>query len=181
MNMHGKYTSQVIDMGFEQQLVHKTFYETLVEAGERDVVSALGEMFFAAHRDGADLSSIRFAQGEVYFHRRDYEAAIFKWEQVHRDDLRPWAQKNIADSCYELGRLELAEELYRSIETESETLQAEIMLRLFSLYRELGENAKADDMIKRGVSRYPDYPNMTEWARAFSRSKVIGKAPSSLR
>ncbi|WP_025948857.1 tetratricopeptide repeat protein [Geobacillus thermocatenulatus] len=167
MNMHGKYTSQVIDMGFEQQLVHKTFYETLVEAGERDVVSALGEMFFAAHRDGADLSSIRFAQGEVYFHRRDYEAAIFKWEQVHRDDLRPWAQKNIADSCYELGRLELAEELYRSIETESETLQAEIMLRLFSLYRELGENAKADDMIKRGVSRYPDYPNMTEWARAF--------------
>ncbi|KFL16366.1 GTP-binding protein [Geobacillus stearothermophilus] len=167
MNMHGKYTSQVIDMGFEQQLVHKTFYETLVEAGERDVVRALGEMFFAAHRDGADLSSIRFAQGEVYFHRRDYEAAIFKWEQVQRDDLRPWAQKNIADSCYELGRLELAEELYRSIETDSETLQAEIMLRLFSLYRELGENAKADDMIKRGVSRYPDYPNMTEWARAF--------------
>ncbi len=167
MNMHGKYTSQVIDMGFEQQLVHKTFYETLVETGERDVVRALGEMFFAAHRDGADLSSIRFAQGEVYFHRRDYEAAIFKWEQVHHDDLRPWAQKNIADSCYELGRLELAEELYRSIETDSETLQAEIMLRLFSLYRELGENAKADDMIKRGVSRYPDYPNMTEWARAF--------------
>ncbi|WJQ05955.1 GTP-binding protein [Geobacillus stearothermophilus] len=167
MNMHGKYTSQVIDMGFEQQLVHKTFYETLVETGERDVVRALGEMFFAAHRDGADLSSIRFAQGEVYFHRRDYEAAIFKWEQVQRDDLRPWAQKNIADSCYELGRLELAEELYRSIETDSETLQAEIMLRLFSLYRELEENAKADDMIKRGVSRYPDYPNMTEWARAF--------------
>lgn len=167
MNMHGKYMSQVIDMGFEQQLVHKTFYETLVEAGERDVVRALGEMFFAAHQDGADLSSIRFAQGEVYFHRRDYEAAIFKWEQVQRDDLRPWAQKNIADSCYELGRLELAEELYRSIETDSETLQAEIMLRLFSLYRELGENAKADDMIKRGVSRYPDYPNMTEWARAF--------------
>ncbi|MED4878076.1 GTP-binding protein [Anoxybacillus geothermalis] len=167
MNMHGKYTSQVIDMGFEQQLVHKTFYETLVEAGERDIVRALGEMFFAAHQDGADLSSIRFAQGEVYFHRRDYEAAIFKWEQVQRDDLRPWAQKNIADSCYELGRLELAEELYRSIETDSETLQAEIMLRLFSLYRELGENAKADDMIKRGVSRYPDYPNMTEWARAF--------------
>ncbi|WJP99231.1 GTP-binding protein [Geobacillus stearothermophilus] len=167
MNMHGKYTSQVIDMGFEQQLVHKTFYETLVETGERDVVRALGEMFFAAHRDGADLSSIRFAQGEVYFHRRDYEAAIFKWEQVHHDDLRPWAQKNIADSCYELGRLELAEELYRSIETDSETLQAEIMLRLFSLYRELGENTKADDMIKRGVSRYPDYPNMTEWARAF--------------
>ncbi|WP_047758172.1 GTP-binding protein, partial [Geobacillus sp. ZGt-1] len=167
MNMHGKYTSQVIDMGFEQQLVHKTFYETLVEAGERDVVRALGEMFFAAHRDGADLSSIRFAQGEVYFHRRDYEAAIFKWEQVQRDDLRPWAQKNIADSYYELGRLELAEELYRSIETDSETLQAEIMLRLFSLYRELGENAKADDMIKRGVTLYPDYPNMTEWARAF--------------
>ncbi|MGJ3221050.1 tetratricopeptide repeat protein [Geobacillus thermoleovorans] len=167
MNMHGKYTSQVIDMGFEQQLVHKTFYETLVETGERDVVRALGEMFFAAHRDGADLLSIRFAQGEVYFHCHDYEAAIFKWEQVQRDDLRPWAQKNIADSCYELGRLELAEELYRSIETDSETLQAEIMLRLFSLYRELGENAKADDMIKRGVSRYPDYPNMTEWARAF--------------
>ena len=167
MNMHGKYTSQVIDMGFEQQLVHKTFYETLVEAGERDVVSALGDIFFTAHRDGADLSSIRFAQGEVYFHRRDYEAAIFKWEQVHHDDLRPWAQKNIADSYYELGRLELAEELYRSIETESETLHAEIILRLFSLYRELGENAKADDMIKRGVTLYPDYPNMTEWARAF--------------
>jgi len=154
-------------MGFEQQLVHKAFYETLVEAGEGDVVSALGDMFFTAHWDGADLSSIRFAQGEVYFHRRDYEAAIFKWEQVHRDDLRSWAQKNIADSCYELGRLELAEELYRSIEAESETLQAEVILRLFSLYRELGEREKADETIKRGVALYPDYPNMTEWARAF--------------
>lgn len=154
-------------MGFEQQLVHKTFYETLVEAGEHDVVSALGDIFFTAHRDGADLSSIRFAQGEVYFHRRDYEAAIFKWEQVHRDDLRPWAQKNIADSYYELGRLELAEELYRSIEADSETLQAEVILRLFSLYRELGEKEKADGMIKRGVALNPDYPNMTEWARAF--------------
>ncbi|MGP3562376.1 tetratricopeptide repeat protein [Geobacillus sp. BK01] len=153
-------------MGFEQQLVHKTFYETLIDTGERDTVYALGDIFFAAYRDGADLSSIRFAQGEVYFHRRDYETAIFKWENVH-NDLRPWAQKNIADSYYELGQLQSAEELYRSIEAESETLQAEIILRLFSLYRELGEREKADEMIKRGVALYPDYPNMTEWARAF--------------
>jgi len=166
MNMHGKYMNQVIDMGFEQQLVHKTFYETLIDGGEHDIVSALGDIFFTAYRDGTDLSSIRFAQGEVYFHRRDYETAIFKWENVH-NDLRPWAQKNIADSYYELGQFQLAEELYRSIEAESETLQAEIILRLFSLYRELGEREKADEMIKRGVALSPDYPNMTEWARAF--------------
>ncbi|WP_184321708.1 GTP-binding protein [Geobacillus subterraneus] len=166
MNMHGKYVNQVMDMGFEQQLVHKTFYETLIDGGERDLVGTFGDMFFAAYRDGADLSSIRFAQGEVYFHRRDYETAIFKWENVH-NDLRPWAQKNIADSYYELGQLQLAEELYRSIEAESETLQAEIILCLFSLYREFGEREKADEMIKRGVALYPDYPNMTEWARVF--------------
>ncbi|MGZ0086051.1 tetratricopeptide repeat protein [Caldibacillus thermoamylovorans] len=166
MNMHGKSVSRVMDMEFEQRLVHKTFYETLIDEGEGDVVGALGDVFFAAHRDGADLSSIRFAQGEVYFHRRDYEAAIFKWENVH-NELRPWAQKNMADSYYELGQLRMAEELYHSVETESETLQAELILCLFSLYRELGEKEKADEMIKRGVTLYPDYPNMTEWARAF--------------
>ncbi|MGX1981261.1 tetratricopeptide repeat protein [Thermolongibacillus altinsuensis] len=154
-------------MTLENQLIKKTFYETFMEAGEKNPVRVLGEAFLAGYKDGtADISAIRFAQGEVYFHNKDYEAAIFKWENVH-NALEPWAKKNIADCHYELGQLSTAEEIYKSIDTESSVLQSEVALQLFSLYIDQGKIEKADQVIKKAVSSNPDYPNVTDIARAF--------------
>jgi tetratricopeptide (TPR) repeat protein len=154
-------------MTLENQLIKKTFYETFMEADEKNPVRVLGEAFLAGHKDEtADISAIRFAQGEVYFHNKDYEAAIFKWENVH-NDLEPWAKKNIADCYYELGQLSTAEEIYKSIDTESRVLQSEVALQLFSLYIDQGRLEKADQVIKKAVSFNPDYPNVTDIARAF--------------
>jgi GTP-binding protein EngB required for normal cell division len=154
-------------MTVENQLIKKTFYETLMEADENNPVRVLGEAFLAGHKDGTtDISTIRFAQGEVYFHNKDYEAAIFKWENVH-NDLEPWAKKNIADCYYEIGQLSTAEEIYKSIDTESSVLQSEVALQLFSLYIDQGNLEKADQVIKKAVSFNPEYPNVTNIARAF--------------
>lgn len=154
-------------MTLENQLINKTFYETFMEADEKNPVRVLGEAFLAGHKDETvDLSAIRFAQGEVYFHNKDYEAAIFKWENTH-NDLEPWAKKNIADCYYELGQLSTAEEIYKSIYTESSVLQSEAILQLFSLYIDQGRLEKADQVIKKAVSFNPDYPNVTDIARAF--------------
>ncbi|QPA31270.1 dynamin family protein [Thermaerobacillus caldiproteolyticus] len=154
-------------MTLENQLIKKTFYETFMEADEKNPIRVLGEAFLAGHKDGtADISAIRFAQGEVYFHNKDYEAAIFKWENTH-NDLEPWAKKNIADCYYEIGQLSTAEEIYKSIDTESSVLQSEVALQLFSLYIDQGRLEKADQVIKKAVSLNPDYPNVTDIARAF--------------
>jgi tetratricopeptide (TPR) repeat protein/predicted GTPase len=154
-------------MALENQLIKKTFYETLMEADEKNPVRVLGEAFLAGRKDETtDISTIRFAQGEVYFHNKDYEAAIFKWENVH-NDLEPWAKKNIADCFYELGQLSTAEEIYKSIDAESSVLQSEVALQLFSLYIDQGRLEDADQVIKKAVSFNPDYPNVTDIARAF--------------
>jgi GTP-binding protein EngB required for normal cell division/tetratricopeptide (TPR) repeat protein len=154
-------------MTLENQLIKKTFYETLMKADEKNPVRVLGEAFLAGYKDeAADISAIRFAQGEVYFHNKDYEAAIFKWENIH-NDLEPWAKKNIADCYYEIGQLSTAEEIYKSINTESSVLQSEVALQLFSLYIDQGRLEKADEVIKKAVSFNPDYPNVTDIARAF--------------
>jgi tetratricopeptide (TPR) repeat protein/predicted GTPase len=157
----------VINMTLENQLIKKTFYETLMEADEKNPVRVLGEAFLSGYKDEtADISTIRFAQGEVYFHNKDYEAAIFKWENVH-NHLEPWAKKNIADCYYELGQLSTAEEIYKSIDTESSVLQSEVALQLFSLYIDQDRLGEADQVIKKAVSFNPDYPNVTDIARAF--------------
>jgi tetratricopeptide (TPR) repeat protein len=154
-------------MTLENQLIKKTFYETFLKADEKNPVRVLGEAFLAGYKDEtADISTIRFAQGEVYFHNKDYEAAIFKWENTH-NDLEPWAKKNIADCYYELGQLSTAEEIYKSIDTESSVLQSEVALQLFSIYIDQGRLEKADQVIKKALSFNPDYPNVTDIARAF--------------
>ena len=46
----------------------------------------LGEAYLEEQKkDISDLSAIRFAQGEVYFHYKDYESAIFKWENIRNE------------------------------------------------------------------------------------------------
>lgn len=155
-------------MTFEEQLIKKSYFETYMESGERvHPVRVLGELYLAEQKnDMPDLSYIRFAQGEVYFHNKDFEAAIFKWENI-TNELEPWAKKNMGDAFLELGLLSSAEDLYLSIQTDSTVLKIESGLQLLSLYIEQGSLEKAVAIIKETVVLDPDYPGVTEIARAF--------------
>ncbi|HWO97603.1 MAG TPA: dynamin family protein [Bacillus sp. (in: firmicutes)] len=155
-------------MTLENQLINKTFYESWMQEDETNhPVQVLGEAYLAEQKKELyDLSHIRFAQGEVYYHHKDYEAAIFKWENIN-GELEPWARKNMADSYYEMGLLSVAEDIYTSITTECEILTAEVALQLFSLYLEQDKTDHAYEVIKRAVSFHPDYRNVTALARTF--------------
>ncbi|HBZ08555.1 MAG TPA: GTP-binding protein [Bacillus bacterium] len=156
-------------MKLEECLVKKMYHEEKFLQGDLDdhPIRQLGGLYLAEQKkDMADLSYIRFAQGEVYFHNCDYEAAIFKWENIH-NELEPWAKKNIADAYFELGFLSTAEDIYKSITTESLILNTEVALQLFTLYLEQRKYEEADQMIKNAVAIHPDYQNVTELACAF--------------
>ena len=156
------------DMTLETQIKQKTYYKMFINEHE-DIhpIQVLGDLFQEeACKDLPELSSIRFAQGEVYFHHKDYEAAIFKWENII-NELEPWAKKNIADAYYELGLLSTAEDLYCAIASDNLTLNTEVALHLFSLYIERGKLDLALSVIKKTIVANPDYPNVTEIARTF--------------
>lgn len=152
----------------KSQFIQKTFYETFLESNNQaHPIQVLGEAFMnEQEKEIPDLSYIRYAQGEVYFHNKDYEAAIFKWETI-TNELEPWARKNTADAYYELGLLSNAEDIYKSIETDNITLTTEVALQLFSLYIERNKIDSAVAVIKKTVAQNPDYPNVTDLARAF--------------
>ncbi|WP_129728564.1 GTP-binding protein [Ectobacillus funiculus] len=155
-------------MTVEKQFINKSYYETfLIENETRQPIEVLGALYRTEESsETADLSYIRFAQGEIYYHSKDLEAAIFKWEKVE-NELQPWAIKNIADSYFEIGILDRAEELYTSIVTDCSTLTTEIALQLFSLHIEQNKTESAFKVIQEAVSLNPDYPNVTSLARAF--------------
>lgn len=153
----------------ENQLVHKTFYETfLTNTNQTLPAQVLGQVYFEEQNkeDSFDLSYIRFAQGELYFQYQDFEAAIFKWENI-KNELEPWAIKNIGDAYYELGILSTAEDKYTSIEVEDRTLNVEVSLRLFSLYTERNKLDDAYKTISNAIHINPDYPLVTKIAREF--------------
>ncbi|MCJ8008964.1 hypothetical protein ACFFF5_10090 [Lederbergia wuyishanensis] len=155
-------------MAFEDKLVQKTYYTTFVlEDDKRHPIGVLGDLFFAEQKkELSDLSMIRFAQGEAYYDCQDYEAAIFKWENVH-NELEPWAKKNMADAYFELDLYDTAENIYQTITTDSPILNTEITLQLFGVYLAQGKYQKANQMILNAVHMNPDYPNVTKLARAF--------------
>ncbi|KHD85539.1 GTP-binding protein [Heyndrickxia ginsengihumi] len=152
----------------EERLVKKEFYESIISENEtRHPIEVLGEMFAEeSKQDVPELTSIRFAQGEVYYHYKDFEAAIMKWENVH-NEMEPWAQKNIGDAYLELGFHSMAEEIYKAIATDSTVLNTEVSLQLISLYIEENNHEATVDMIKKTVQMNPDYPNVTKIARAY--------------
>src|SRR4051812_48963663 len=152
----------------EQQLIEKAFYETfMIDNREKEPIQVLGEAYLEEQKkDIPDLSAIRFAQGELYFHYKDYEAAIFKWENI-QNEWGQWARKNTADAYFELGLLPTAEDIYKSISTEDLTLHTEVALQLFSLYMQRSNNELASKVIKETIDLNPDYPNVTKLARAF--------------
>lgn len=155
-------------MSFEELLTNRKYYEHFInEHKASNPVEILGELYYEEQfKDVPDLSDIRFAQGEVYYHFKDFEAALFKWESV-TNELEPWAKKNMADAYVELGLFAHAEDLYTGIVTESLILNTEISLQLFFLYKRLGKLEKADNIIKWAVSLNPDYPSVTDLARDF--------------
>eukprot|EP00130_Batrachochytrium_dendrobatidis_P008579 XP_006683454.1 hypothetical protein BATDEDRAFT_93217 [Batrachochytrium dendrobatidis JAM81] len=155
-------------MTSEKQLIEKNYYQTFMEGNENeDPTKVLGELFnMEQQKATADLSYLRFAQGEIYFLNKDYETAIFKWENVN-NELMPWATKNIADAHVELDFLEIAVEYYQSVKTDSADLKAEVLLQLFSIYKQRGKLEMAANSIKHAVELNPDYPNVTDMARGF--------------
>lgn len=152
----------------ENQLIRKSYYEAYMEENEKiHPVRVLGAIYMAEQqKELPDLSYIRFAQGEVYFHNKDYETAIFKWENIS-NELEPWAKKNVADAYFELDCLSTAEGIYKSVKSDNDILNTEVSLRLFWLYSEENKYDAAVKMIKKAVSLKPDYSNVTELARAF--------------
>ncbi|QKE72921.1 GTP-binding protein [Arthrobacter citreus] len=154
-------------MTVKQQFIKKEFYKSYLNENhnENHPIAVLADLYREQDEE-MDLSSIRFAQGEVYFENKDFESAVFKWEKVG-NQLSDWAKKNIADSYYEIGSYETAEKLYKEVKTESRTLTSEIYLQLFSLYIDVAKYEEADRIIKEAVKYNPDYPNVTKIARNF--------------
>ncbi|MGG3571353.1 hypothetical protein ABES25_14640 [Bacillus gobiensis] len=150
------------------QLINKTFYKSFIDEHEtKHPILVLAENHLAERQEESnDLSAVRYAQGEVYFHHKDYEAAIFKWENIE-GELGNWSRKNIADSYYELKDLTSAEDIYTSIKTDDKTLLSEIYLKLFFLYQEKNKTDRTYAILKKALYLDPDYPMVTELARRF--------------
>lgn len=155
-------------MTSENEFITKKYYQTLIPENDmRHPVEILGEAYMAEQeKELYDLSYIRFAQGEIYFHYKDYEAAIYKWESIN-NDLEPWAKKNIADAYYELGLLSNAEKVYGSIITKNKILTSEVSLCLFSLYLEDNKIDAAYRVLQEAIDGNPDYPELTTIAKHF--------------
>jgi tetratricopeptide (TPR) repeat protein len=155
-------------MTLEKELISKSFYQTLIEENYNShPLKVLGEMLTdERQKETADLSVIRFAQGEVYFLNKDFETAIFKWENVS-NELKPWALKNLGDAHFELDLFAIAEDYYKEVKTDSDVLKTEVLLQLFSLYIRLEKLDLAVDSIKKAVKLNPDYPDVTTIAKAF--------------
>ena len=154
-------------MNVEEQLINKAYFEELIENSGDNPIQILSELYLEENKkEIADFSYIRFAQGEVYYHHKDYETAIFKWENI-QNELAPWAKKNMADAYLEVGMPETAEGIYLTIEGASTTLKMEISLQLLSIYIEKGRIDQAIYTIHKAVALDPDYPQMTEIARNF--------------
>ncbi|WP_108669203.1 GTP-binding protein [Peribacillus acanthi] len=168
-------------MTLDNQLINKRFHKTLIEENDtRHPVQILGEKYFDENQNEVpELSSIRFAQGEVYYHYKDFESAIFKWQNID-NELASWALKNMADAYVELGLLTTAEEIYKSVSDESSTVNSEVALQLFSLYIDQGKMKLADGIIKKAIGANPDYPNVTTVARAFFEEQEDNKSAVDL-
>jgi tetratricopeptide (TPR) repeat protein len=153
----------------ENELINKTYYQTIIgENKQGHPIKILGEMYKEEmQKERPDLSSIRFAQGEVYFLNNDFEAAIYKWQHPLDEEFFPWAQKNIADAHLEMGLLEHAEKFYKEVDTPSIVLSSEVLLQLFSLYIQQGNQEKAVNTIKSAVKLNPDYSRVTEIAQTY--------------
>ena len=122
----------------DEQLLKKSYYKSFIEPNEkRHPIQVLGDAYLKEQNNMTELMNIRFAQGEVYYEAKDYEAAIFKWGNIN-NELEPWAKKNMADAYFDLELYSDAEAIYKSIFSEAMTLNSEVLIQLFSLYIQEG-------------------------------------------
>lgn len=164
----------------EKDFIKKRYYEQLIVSHphSNDSVKVLADAFLKEQKSEiAELSAIRYAQGEVYFHHKDYETAIFKWEKVD-GELELWSKKNIADAYYELGLLANAKKrLSLNPNRQPHLEDRSIPPAFFSIYIEEGKPDEAVKIIKSVVASNPDYPNVTNLARSlFEEYKDYGSA-----
>ena len=73
----------------------------------------------------------------------------------------------MADAYFAMAMYKNAEELYKSIESDSIILNTEVGLQLFALYTKLDKTELADKTIKKVVKLNPDDSQVTEIARSF--------------
>ncbi len=153
---------------FEEQVNRKQYYKSLIDTNDnRHPLEVLGEAYILEQKEErADLSYIRFAQGELYFMYKDFEAAIFKWENI-TNEFNVWARKNMADAYFELELYSPAENIYTTIVSDSLILNTEVAIKLFYLYQKQDRDDLAAEMIKQAVALNPDYEDITELARTF--------------
>lgn len=162
------------------RLIDKTLYETFIAEGDsRHPIQILGELYVEHVQNDADLSSVRFVQGEVYYHFQDFESAIYKWRKVD-NELKSWAIKNMADAYRQLGNLKEAEEAYASVSSNEKVLDIEIALQLFSLYVETNNREGAYEQIETALKLDPDYLGVTEMAKQFYEEQNDWKKAVSL-
>ncbi|MBM7661791.1 hypothetical protein JOC85_002598 [Bacillus mesophilus] len=153
-------------MTIENQLNTKTYYKQLINH-TNNPLQALAEMQLIGQKDDLPTDEeIRFSQGELYFHYKDFEVAIFKWESIH-GELEQWAKNNIADSYYELGQIDTAEHIYKSIDSDSLLLNIEVALSLFYIYVDQGYLELATEKIKDVILLDPDYQSVTATAKSY--------------
>ncbi|WP_026073268.1 hypothetical protein [Robertmurraya massiliosenegalensis] len=81
-------------MSLEDMLKSKQYFEQfLSEYKYENPMEVLGELLMEEQgKEAPELSDIRYAQGELYYHYKDFEAAIYKWENVNHE-LTCWAKK----------------------------------------------------------------------------------------
>ncbi|SDN74081.1 tetratricopeptide repeat protein [Alkalicoccus daliensis] len=150
-----------------EALVRKTYYKQVVEEPYQQFpVKHLGELIAETKEEEEPdlIADIRYAQGEVYYHHQDLEAAVFKWELV-KGSLKSWAEKNIGDAYYDNGWMEKAKEKYLAVNTEESVLKSEVALQLLSIYAEEKNQAKVYEYLTEALNIDPDYPGVSELAR----------------
>ncbi|CAM3832065.1 tetratricopeptide repeat protein [Alkalicoccus chagannorensis] len=147
--------------------VQKTYYRDLVNQDDPGKAALqLGAKLAAAEpHDEEELSTVRYAQGEVYYRLFDLESAMFKWQQV-TGELSPWAVKNIGDAYYELESYELAKETYHSVSTDHPDLQVETALQLVAVYAREKARDEVYEWLHKALAVDRSYPDLTELAKS---------------
>ena len=160
-------------MNNEMMLIEKNYYKTFIDKeNTANPMLVISEYVLQEQdQDIPELSNLRYAQGELYYLHKDYEAAIFKWEQV-TNELEPWAKKNMADAYFSVELYSTAEEIYKSIQSDSITLNTEVGLQLFTLYIKMQKLTSADQTIKKVVRLNPDDDQVTSLAQNFFEEQM---------
>jgi hypothetical protein len=153
----------------EQLIAGKRYYHIMHDKEEvldniQNLSSLMNQLYNSQNEQTED---IRFSQGELYYQLTDYEAAIFKWENVKKKELSSWALKNIGDAYQQLGDIPKAESVYISIEHPSTLLKNECLLSLFHLYYQNNLIDKAHKTINKLVENDWKYQSVYQIALSF--------------